>query len=149
MGVMFDEIWKLRRKEKKLSAAYFQEVERLRDQGASEEEIDMTMDDARNTLNQLQLDIDYAESDALLEKAAKLKVPRPPKNDEESWETFYGKGFLTQVGYDKLRSRIRQEKKERREYLTAIVKDLVVPISTIIISIISLLIAYTALKLKH
>jgi hypothetical protein len=147
--MIFDNVWKLRRKERKLSAAYFREVESLRKQGASETDIDMKLDNERNDLNDMQVSITYAESDALLEQAAKLKVPRPSKSDEESWDTFYGKGFLTHVGYDKLHSRIRQEKKERRESVTSIIKDIISPLGALIISILSLLIAYAAVKLKH
>jgi len=147
--VIFDNAWKLRRKERKLSAAYFREVESLRSQGASATDIDMRLDDERNTLNQMQVSITYAESDALLEKAAQLKVPRPPKTDQESWETFFGAPYLTHAGYDKLRSSIRQEKKARREAITSIIKDVINPIGALVISIISLLIAYAALKLKH
>lgn len=144
-----DNVWKLRRKERKLSAAYFREVENLRIQGMSEEEIDMTIDEDRITLSELQVNIDYAESDALLEQAAKLKVPRPPKTDQESWETFFGRPYLTHAGHAKLRSGIRQEKKERREAITSIIKDIISPLGALIISILSLLIAYAALKLRH
>lgn len=147
--MIFDNVWKLRRKERKLSATYFREVERLRIQGASEIDIDMILDKERNELNEMQVSITYAESDALIERAARLKVPRPSKTDGESWDTFYGKAFLTHVGYDKLRSGIRQEKKERREAITSIIKDIISPIGALIISILSLLIAYAALKLKH
>jgi hypothetical protein len=48
-----------------------------------------------------------------------------------------------------LRKAIRQEQKERREAITAIIKDVISPIGALIISILSLLIAYAALKLKH
>lgn len=146
---MSDNVSKLRRKEKKLSADYFREVESLRSQGASPTDIDMKLDEERNTLNNLQVEITYAESDALLEQAARLKVPRPAKNDAESWDTFYGSAYLTHAGYDKLRARIRQERKERREAITSIIKDIISPLGALIISILSLLIAYAALKLKH
>jgi hypothetical protein len=147
--MIFDNVWKLRRKERKLSADYFGEVELLRSQGASATDVDMRLDEERNTLNDLQVQITYAESDALLERAARLKVPRPPKTDEESWDTFYGTAYLTHAGYDKLRARIRQERKEHREAITSIIKDIISPIGALIISILSLLIAYAALKLKH
>jgi hypothetical protein len=147
--VISNKISRMRQQERRLYAAYLEKVERLRAENKTETDIDMIMGDERNTLSQLEVDIVYAESDALIAKAAKLKVPSPPKNDEESWNTFYGVPYLTHAGYAKLRSRIRQEKKERREAITAIIKDIISPLGALIISILSLLIAYAALKFKH
>lgn len=142
-------IWRLRRQQRILSTAYSITVKGLRAENKSESDIDILVDEQRNELYHLDVDIAYAESDALIAKAVRLKVPTPPKTDVESWETFFGIPYLTHTGYDKLRSRIRQEKKERREAVTAIVKDIISPIGSLIISILSLLIAYAALHLKH
>jgi hypothetical protein len=148
--MIFDEIWKMQRRLNKLNKAYLKRVESLRrDHKQTEEEIDMLMDDERNAVNELSININYAQSDALVDAAYSLKVPMPARTDEESWNEFFGRPYLTNKGYSDLRSKIRQERKDRRETVTAIVKDIISPIGALIISILSLLIAYAAVKLKH
>lgn len=57
--------------------------------------------------------------------------------------------FMSPAIQTELRKAIRQKQKERREMCVTVVKDIVVPIGGILISIFSLVIAYAALKLKH
>ena len=56
-----------------------------------------------------------------------------------------GLHYLRLEAQTQLRKDIRQENKER----TAVIKDVVMPIAGIIISILSLMIAYAALHLKQ
>ena|SRR5579864_3622106 len=145
--MIFDEIWRMRRRENKLARAYLRMKERLR-RNHNEEHIGQTLAEAEGDLCQIEMEIMFAESQALTERAQRLKVPLPERTDE-SWNSVFDHQCLTPKGYSDLRSKIRQEQKERRETMIAIMKDIVSPIGSLIISILSLLIAYAALKLKH
>jgi hypothetical protein len=101
----------------------------------------------------VQNEVDKFYTKRLIKTANHLGLPMPSLNDESSWEADIDNKrthhHLTRAAQAQLRNDIRQEQKERREEWTAIIKDLVVPIGGIIISVLSLLIAYAALKLKH
>lgn len=148
--MIFDEIWRMQRRLNKLNKAYLKHVESLRrDHKQTEEEIDMLMDDERNAVNELSINLNYAQSDALVDTAYTLKVPLPARTDKELWTDFFGRHYLTNKGYSELRTRIRQEKKETLEHRMRWVKDVIIPILSALSVIGSLIVAYTALKLKH
>jgi hypothetical protein len=146
--VIFDEIWRMQRSERKLARAYYKRIEKLRKDKRDEEQIALMMSEDVTTLSQLEMDIVFAESQKLTQEARRLKVPLPERNDE-AWNAFFDHNVLTPKGYADLRSNIRQEQRERRETVTALIKDIISPVGGIIISILSLLIAYAALKLKQ
>ena len=87
-------------------------------------------------------------SKRLTRQATRLNLPVP---NEREWTKGEKTKFLfmSPALQTELRKAIRQEQKERREMWTTLVKDIVAPIGGIVISILSLLIAYAALKLKH
>ena len=99
----------------------------------------------------VQKEIQKYKTDQLLKLADHLGLPTPPYGDEEAWELDENKisHHLRLKAQTQLRKDIRQEQKERREMWTMVVKDIIAPIGGIIISVLSLLIAYAALKLKH
>jgi hypothetical protein len=146
--VILDEIWRMQRSERKLARVYYKRIENLRKDKQDEQQIALMTSEDVTTLSQLEMDIVFAESQKLTQEAQRLKVPLPERNDD-AWNAFFDHSSLTPKGYADLRSRIRLEKKERREIVTTLVKDIISPIGGIIISILSLLIAYAALKLKH
>jgi hypothetical protein len=147
--MMFDEIWRMQRKSQKLNRAYLKKVEELRNQGQSEVQIDMLVDEDRNDIMSLDMDLAYMLNDRLVTEAYKLRVPTPSREDKEMWHDFFGRPYLTDKGYSELRSRIRQEKKERLDHRMMWVKDVLIPILSALSVIGSLIVAYTALKLKH
>jgi hypothetical protein len=148
--MIFDEIWRMERRQNRRTKIFFKQIEVLKkDYKKTPEQIDIITEEAGIRLNELSLHLDYAKSDAIIKEAYRLKVPTPSKTDKEAWDDFFGRPYLTNRGYSDLRSKIRQERKERRETATAIVKDIISPLGALIISILSLMIAYAALKLKH
>lgn len=95
-------------------------------------------------------EITRTKSRQLIRTANRLGLPVP--EGDESWtSSFHGKfgKHLTVAAQVELRQAIRQEQKELREKWMGMVKDVVVPLGGIVISILSLLIAYSALHMKH
>lgn len=148
--MIFDEIWRMQRRLNRMSKAYFKQIESLRRRHKkTEEQIDMITDSDRINLDELSLHINYAQSDAITDEAYKLKIPLPTRTDKEAWDDFFGRPYLTNKGYSELRSKIRQEKNERMDHRMKWVKDVVIPILSALSVLGSLIVAYTALKLKH
>ena len=145
--MIFDEIWRMQRKSARLLKAYYKKRDQLHREYPQHYGAMLTDEEAE--MGNLDTEILIAQSEALKNEAYDLRVPLAPHYDTESWDDFYGPQILTPKAYSDLRSKIRQEKKERRETFTAIIKDIVSPIGALIISILSLLIAYAALHLKH
>jgi hypothetical protein len=92
-----------------------------------------------------------AHSEMLRSKAQRLNIPVPP---ESQWETDGEHNpiklpHMTPAMQTDLRRAIRQEQRERREMWTIVVKDVVVPIGGILISVLSLMIAWAALHIKR
>jgi hypothetical protein len=92
-----------------------------------------------------------AYSERLRSKAQRLNIPVPPENE---WETggYYNPSklaYMTPTMQTDLRRAIRQEQRERREMWTMVVKDVVVPIGGIVISVLSRMIAWAALHIKR
>ena len=143
--MIFDELWRKERVCSKLTKKYDKEINRLRRAGDDAEAVEQ---EASSVLGDAEVDLRLARSRALVRQAIRLHIPLPQHSDNESWDNFYGVTMLTTKGYAEVRKSIRQEKKERREMWTALVKDVFVPLGGIVISIISLLIAYAALKIK-
>jgi hypothetical protein len=147
--MMFDEIWRMRRKSKKLNRAYSKQLESLRHQGSNEQQIDMLLENDRVDIMNLDIELRYALSDQIVNEAYNLKVPVPTRSDETLWTPAFGRPHLTDKGYDNLRSQIRKETKDRLDHRMMWVKDVVIPILSALSVIGSLIVAYTALKLKH
>lgn len=139
----------MQRRLNKMTRAYHTKVESLRKQDHTQQQVALMIADDEAELSELDMNISIAHSDALVRRARHLKVPIPSHSDKDAWDDFFGPTILTPKAYADLRSKIRQERKERRETVTAIVKDIISPLGALIISIMSLLIAYAALKLKH
>lgn len=145
--MILDEIWRMQRKHARLLKAYYKKKEQLRRE--CPEHYGEMLTDEEADMGNLSTEIMIAQSEALKNEAYDLRVPIPPHDDKEAWNDFFGPQILTAKGYSELRSKIRQEKKERRETFVAIIKDIISPIGALIISILSLLIAYAALHLKR
>jgi hypothetical protein len=142
---------RLQRKLERSDQEHYRKERELIAKNTPEEELQQWAVDQFMRRAALTTDIQRAKTSQLLKTADRLGLPIPPYDDHESWDTTSSKfnGFLTAKAQTQLRQAIRQEKKERREIWTTLIKDIITPIGGIIISILSLMIAYAALKLKH
>lgn len=96
--------------------------------------------------------IQALRTQALMVKAERLGLPLPRDEDgNKVWRQSQEDAslYLTNKAPTQLGKEIRKERRERLELRIVIVKDLISPIGPLIISILSLLIAYAALRLKH
>jgi hypothetical protein len=148
--MIFDALWGLERKQRALA----------RDTNAKinagignipKERLDELYKASANYVAFIEVVRQRALSDRLRSKAWRLNVPVPPENQ---WETGGDHNpaklaYMTPAMQTDLRRAIRQEQRERREMWTMVMKDLVVPIGGILISVLSLMIAWAALHIKH
>ena len=145
--MIFDEIWRKELKCRKLAKSYDKEIRKFHEAKDYESEQQLEAE-ASTEIQYCEAEIQLAASRALARDARRLNVPLPVYSDAAMWEKVLGEFYaLTPQGYADLRTAIRQERKERREVWMAWIKDVVVPIGGIVISILSLMIAYAALKI--
>ncbi len=139
--MIFDALWRAQRKRRQLDRLFRRltskaEKEKRRDDVESlVAEHGFERDLVNDTINAL-------ESSRIQERAERLGIPVPKySTDNEAWE----KGFQPNVVYlslktrAELRTQLRKERRERVEYCTLVVKDLIVPLVGLIGAIIGLI----------
>ena len=146
--MVFDEIWRAEWNRNKTARFYDKKIKKCRanKEFKNAEEWER---EASSLVGDLDTNLQIMTSRILVREAHELHLPVPEYSDNQSWENIWGSYVLLPRAYAVLRSQMREERKGRRESITAIIKDIISPIGALIISILSLLIAYAALKLKH
>jgi hypothetical protein len=132
-------VWQLQRKIDRIKRAYDRDVERLTQTGANHDEIQCLLQDASFETDMAQEQIQIILSARLFHKVNRLGIPSPRYTDPDSdlWERSHrGQVYLSLKGQSELRSRIRQEEKERREATAFWVKDILVPVLSVLLGII-------------
>lgn len=130
---------KLQREIDQIKRAYDRDVEHLRQKGASQDEIQGLLQDASFETDMAQEQIQIILSARLFHEANRLGIPSPRYTDAGSdlWEQAHnGQIYLSVKGQSYLRSSIRQEEKERREATAFWVKDILVPVLSMLLGII-------------
>jgi hypothetical protein len=150
--VIFDKSWRLARKLLSLDRKTLREVNTMRKVGLPEEEIARSIVHVHLKRLTLEEELMFERGRNLMWDAERWGLPIPSHSDEGSWTggiVHRQMKFLSLEAQATLRKEIRLEKKEYRETWTALIKDVLVPIGGIVISVLSLMIAYAALKLRH
>ncbi len=147
--MIFDAMWRLEQKRDKTQRGYDREI--LKAVKAKDyKEADGFKEEAAHFYSTANDEIDALKSRKLVSHAIRLKVPRPSFEDKEAWEQFTYYGYvLTDKGYNDLRSSIMAFQNARTEHQMRWVKGVLIPIINALSVVGSLIIAYTALKLKH
>jgi hypothetical protein len=130
---------KLQREIDHTRRGYDWDVERLTQNGASQDEIQGLLQNASFETDMAQEQIQIILSAGLFHEANRLGIPGPRYTDLDSdqWEQGHnGQIYLSLKGQSELRSRIRQEEKERREATAFWVKDILVPVLSVLLGII-------------
>jgi hypothetical protein len=130
---------KLQREIDQIKRACARDVERPTQKGASQDEIQGILQDASFETDMAQEQIQIILSAPLFHDANRLGIPGPRYTDPDSdqWEQGHnGQIYLSLKGQSELRSRIRQEEKERREATAFWVKDILVPVLSVLLGII-------------
>lgn len=129
----------LQREVDRIKRDYDRDVERLTQKGASHDEIHGLLQEASFETDMAQEQIQIVLSARLFHEANRLGIPSPRYTDPDSdlWEQSHnGQVYLSLKGQSELRSRIRQEQKERREATAFWVKDILVPVLSVLLGII-------------
>jgi hypothetical protein len=153
-SMIFDKIWRLQRKLSAIDIDTYNEVQKMRKNACSSEEIGSYAVRIYTKRLALEERLQFLRGRRLIIEAERLGLPIPSHDDKANWMSGFTNRpatytYLSIAAQAQLRRAIRQEKKERREIWTTVVKDIITPIGGIVISILSLMIAYAALKLKH
>jgi hypothetical protein len=139
---------KLQREIDQIKRAYDRDVERLTQEGASQDEIMGSLQNASLETDMAQEQIQIILTARLFHEANRLSIPSPRYTGTESdmWEKSYrGQVYLSFKGQTELRSSIRREKKERWEARALILKEIAVPLTGIIGAITGVIGATTGL----
>jgi hypothetical protein len=128
--VIFDELWRLEWRLARTERAH------RRPMNVPMEEMESVREKAMRKVNTLKHLIESTKSSRLLSRANRLGLPTPDFNmdyedEDETWES----GHLTRTEQSDLRSRISVEEKERREAVAFWVKDVLVPVLSVVIGI--------------
>jgi hypothetical protein len=142
----------MQRRRKRYFATTERKIKELRRQGKHREASDLSHEMSQE--EQFWFEAVLAlKTEIAINQAERLGVPLP--RDREPDHTVWriaiedSSRFLTTEALHELNKAIRQERKDRRDIAITLIKDIISPIGALIISILSLLIAYAALKLKH
>jgi hypothetical protein len=124
------------------------QIKRLK-KAAKHEEANLLQHEMSHELQLWHLHIQVLISRKLIIKAERLGVPLP--KDEGVWQETEDDSsiYLTKEGQHELRKIIRQEAEDSMRNRMLFVKEVVIPVGSFIIAVLSLLITYAALKLKH
>jgi hypothetical protein len=136
--MILDALWNAQRKRRKLDKLYGRLISKA-ERGKNPEEVGSLGSEYRFERNLINDTINSLESSMIQERAERLGVPVPNYSpDHEAWE----KGFQPNVVYlslktrAELRSQIRKERRERVEYWTLLVKDLIVPLVGLLVGLV-------------
>jgi hypothetical protein len=149
--MIFDALWRTQWRRRRYIRETSRKIKELRETHNYKEANELDQE------SELELHLWYEgiqvlRTQVLMAKAERLGLPLPADEDgNKVWRHSQEDAslYLTKKAHVQLSKDIRQEQKERLELKTAVIKDIIGPISALIISILSLLIAYAALKLKH
>ncbi|MGH9432928.1 MAG: hypothetical protein ACRD3T_15440 [Terriglobia bacterium] len=128
--MIFDALWKAHRERRKCNKLYRRLIENA-EREKNSEEVETLCLEAMHERDVINEKINLLESSRIQEEAERLGIPIPKYSlDSEAWEKGLrnDKVYLSLKAKGELRSQIRREKRERIEYWTLIVKDLVVPL---------------------
>jgi hypothetical protein len=133
--MMFDEIWWLEHRRDKFHKEYDKDIKqavKTKDYKKAEDLREV----AAHDYSTAEYEIDSMKSCKLVKHAIRLKVPRPPFPDTESWEesSYYGH-VLTDKGYDDLRSKIMAFQKATLEHSFRWWKEILIPLITLVLGI--------------
>jgi len=146
--MIFDELWRLERQLGVRQRARSRTLKRLRQEPGSggiailSAREKPAWQEAGWEIDALRDEIERSNASRLIRRANRLGLPTPAFNvkesiDGETWERgITGSYHLTRTAQADLRSRIRLEKKERREALAFWVKDILVPVLSVALGII-------------
>lgn len=149
--MIFDALWRLERQQKALEKRNREQINAGLKKKIPVDKLHDLYEASEKFAAFIEVIRQRALSEKLRSKAWRLNIPVPP---ESEWETGGHHNpnklpYMTPAMQTELRRSIRQEQKERREVWTIVVKDVVVPIGGIVISVLSLMIAWAALHVKH
>lgn len=148
-AMIFDELWRMQKQRSKINEEGMHRIYNTAKSGLEQKQIwDVVFDEWSRYQSNEERILDY-RSRKLIAEAERLGLPVPRADQMEQAQINKGMHYLSLEMQTQLRKDIRQERKERREMWSSIVKDIVSPIGSLIISILSLLIAFAALKIKH
>lgn len=116
--MLFDEIWRLRRRKRKLQEAFKAD----RKKAASWKDEDVIREDERFEVGMVDDEIDSVLTRRLAAQALKLDIPFPRSEYKQSSST--GVSYIDTAARFTLAQEIRKERKERREYQFGIWKDI-------------------------
>lgn len=146
--MILDDIWRTERERNQTEQFYDKLIKKTRN-AKKFKEAEEIEEEAAHMVHECETRLNILYSRALVREAWRLRVPVPEHSDKEMWENLFGFVVLTTKGYATVRSDIRKEKKERSERWISLIKDVVIPLGSFLIGILSLLVAYAALHLKH
>jgi hypothetical protein len=148
--VIFDELWRLERRLVALQSARSRTLKRLREEQGSQLPFINAHEKAawEKSIGQTDIlrdEIERVKTTRLLKRANRLGLPVPSLTSHpissDTWkETRIAPGHisyhLSRAAQSELRSRIRLEEKERREAVAFWVKDVLVPMLSVVLGII-------------
>lgn len=137
--------WKLRRLHRlhaSLEAKNDEEIKRAVEQKRFSD-LHQIGDGGRHEIWTLDTEIKELKTDRMYEVTRRLSVPLPDRNDGEFWEETYQtkRQVLTDKGYSVLRTAIRQERRERTDWIRTWLPT--------ITAVVSALAAWAAVLWKH
>lgn len=152
--MILDELWRLEWQSTRTMRAHDRTIKSLKQRKASRDEIESATQEASWDHDTFRDEIESTKSFRLIVRANRLGLPTPHFNvdkvdEDETWERGYTAGaYLTRTAQPDLRSRIRQEEKERREAWAFWVKDIFVPALSVLIGIVGATAGLVALLRK-
>lgn len=148
-------LWRLKRLQKKIDAAYGRDIAKLKKAKAPGEEIDSLEFQQWGEIREVQKDIDIELAHRVREEADKYDVPIPPfrgRGTEEMWteesEGPQSRAWLSSQGRSHVRKLIAEEKARRFETRTLWITKLILPLLAVFVGIIGALTGLVAV-LKH
>jgi hypothetical protein len=149
--MVFDELWRLERQLAGTWRSHRRNMELLKQKKAGAKEMALAMHEATLESDTLVDTIESIKSSRLLGRANRLSLPTAhfKADEDETWVCGYTGGrYLSRTAQSDLRSRIRQEEKERREAWAFWVKDIFVPAFSVLIGILGATAGLVALLRK-
>jgi hypothetical protein len=159
--MIFDKLWRLERLLARVKRAHNREIKRLKRMKTTgelktTEELEIATQDAMWENDTLLDEIESIKGFRLIDRANRLGLPTPrfrPTDDEAdeggTWERGYtGTYYPSRAAQADLRSRIRQEEKERREVIAFWIKDILVPVLSSAVGILGATIGVIAFHKK-